>query len=468
MAAKKKSPALLLSMGCLTTLFLLHLTRTRPLRYFERSSCSTTDALCDNHVPAVSVFKSRSTVGGDDVKFDKLYVGCETWLSEYITWHAQELQRLKAGEHVEILVYTCGPDEFCGGIGDRISGILSTFYVAVVTKRLFMIDHPSPFPLRQTLIPALIVWDATFLIKERMSTTTINLVDTARPLESFAEIFSAHGTGVGVIRLKINRYYVGMTLWASRVSKKTNQTGSDAIGAMYKMRRDACVSANVKYFSELVTRQTFHLAFWALFEFSIAVKKRSMDMLQEAKLTSSHSQYVAVHARIGGTNPDSHGVAGWDDPARHDLKDLDMFISCAVQKMERGSWYPNLPSFESPKGRFSAMVFSDRLDFKVRAHKADERFGYSSSTTLFHVDRSKTSSDFLAEAGNVDAYAELLLLSEAVCIVGSVSTFSGLAASISSEAHSDARCFCIFDSCGNDNVDFFEQTERSRVPLSNL
>ena len=107
------------------------------------------------------------------------------------------------------------------------------------------------------------------------------------------------------------------------------------------------------------------------------------------------------------------------------------------------------------------MVFSDSLDFKEQAQNADARFRHTSSTTLLHVDRSKSSSEALLKAGNIDAYAELLLLSEALCIVGSISTFSGLAASISSEAHGDARCFCIFYSCDNDNYDFFEQTEPS-------
>jgi len=391
--------------------------------------------------------------------------GCEAWLDDYADWHARELQLLRTGKRVKTLVYTCATDEPCGGIGDRISGMLSAFYVAVASKRLFIIDHPSPFTLSQTLAPTLIDWDHANLVDETLPSTTIYLVDTANPMESFAEIFEAHDTDVDVLRLKVNRYYAGMTLWTPQISGNPNQTKFRHIGALHNLRRESCISTKVMYFSQLATRQTFHLAFSSLFEFSPVVKKRSTEMLLEVGVEiSSNSEYVAVHARIGGANPDSGSVAGWEDPERHSLKDLEIFMSCARQKLLGEIMPPHV--FKPPHEPQIVLVFSDSLDFKEQAQNDDARFKFTPSTTLFHVDRSKTSSEALLKAGNIDAYAELLLLSEASCIVGSHSTFSGIAASISSKGHGDTWCFCIFDSCSNDNYDFFEQTERSRVSFT--
>ncbi len=391
----------------------------------------------------------------------KILGGCEAWLDEYADWHARELQLLRAGKPVKTLIYTCANHEPCGGIGDRISGMLSAFYIAVASRRLFLIDHLSPFSLSQTLVPSLIDWDNVNLVDDTLSTTTVYLVDTANPIESFADIFDAHDTGVDVLRLKVNRYYAGMTLWTPQISGiYPGETKFRRIGALYNMRRESCISAEVKYFSQLATRQTFHLAFWSLFEFSYAVKQRSTEMLRQVGVqTSSKSEYIAVHARIGGSNPDSIGVAGWDDPERHSQKDLGNFMSCARQKMF-GSIVP--PRVFKPPLEL-VLVFSDSTYFKEQAQHADPHFKFIPSTTLFHVDRSKTSNESVLEAGNLDAYAELSLLSEASCIVGSLSTFSGVAASMSRDGNGDNRCFCIFDSCSNDNYDFFEQTERARV-----
>ena len=48
---------------------------------------------------------------------------------------------------VHVLVYEC--HVHCGGLGDRISGILSAFYAAVATDRMFVIDSTMPIELRE-------------------------------------------------------------------------------------------------------------------------------------------------------------------------------------------------------------------------------------------------------------------------------------------------------------------------------
>lgn len=47
----------------------------------------------------------------------------------------------------------------CGGLGDRLNGIISTFLIAMITRRSFAIDWRSPCSLSEHLIPNEINWD---------------------------------------------------------------------------------------------------------------------------------------------------------------------------------------------------------------------------------------------------------------------------------------------------------------------
>ncbi|CAF1112277.1 unnamed protein product [Rotaria magnacalcarata] len=54
------------------------------------------------------------------------------------------------------ITYRCR--EWCGGWGDRLRGITSTFILAVITQRRFYIDMPYPCELTKFLIPNLYDW----------------------------------------------------------------------------------------------------------------------------------------------------------------------------------------------------------------------------------------------------------------------------------------------------------------------
>merc|ERR1712194_371135 len=59
---------------------------------------------------------------------------------------------------VPILVYSCQPFAQCGGHGDRLNGIITVFVLAVLTRRVFLIDSESPIPMTMLLSPHLIDW----------------------------------------------------------------------------------------------------------------------------------------------------------------------------------------------------------------------------------------------------------------------------------------------------------------------
>merc|ERR1719329_378221 len=80
----------------------------------------------------------------------------QCWLQPYIDFHADAVKSLRNGHCVPSLVYVC--EKNCGGIGDRMSGIISAFYLAVALDRAFFIDYKSPFPLTETLVPKTMRW----------------------------------------------------------------------------------------------------------------------------------------------------------------------------------------------------------------------------------------------------------------------------------------------------------------------
>lgn len=59
------------------------------------------------------------------------------------------------------LIYSCESNKkkhFCGGMGDRFRGIISAFYMALLSNRRFELYSPVPIPLQKYLKPNLVNW----------------------------------------------------------------------------------------------------------------------------------------------------------------------------------------------------------------------------------------------------------------------------------------------------------------------
>ena len=81
----------------------------------------------------------------------------ELW-SKYFSQHAhavdQAFSQDSSGQHkgllglgrsVRSIIWACHPEFPCGGHGDRLKGIFSTFVFAMLTNRMFFIDAPMTF-----------------------------------------------------------------------------------------------------------------------------------------------------------------------------------------------------------------------------------------------------------------------------------------------------------------------------------
>lgn len=82
-----------------------------------------------------------------------------SWQRRYKTFHHKTLRSWKSGRY---LIYSCKGDGYgCAGYGNRIGGIASLFFLAILTNRVFLIDWklPESTALERFLQPNNIQWN---------------------------------------------------------------------------------------------------------------------------------------------------------------------------------------------------------------------------------------------------------------------------------------------------------------------
>jgi len=372
----------------------------------------------------------------------------ECWLQPYFDFHADAVQSLRRGNCVPSLVYVC--EKNCGGIGDRMSGIISAFYLAIALDRAFFIDYKSPFPLTETLVPKTMRWD--YNVKRKCITNNsfrsneneIFMVDSENPHQVLRRIEQLHERGTSTIRLHVNRYYVGILLWMVPSSLKLSERAAAFESGMIRKLDNYCPGRNA---IENNAGYTFSFAFTQLFDFAPEVKDRALHMIQELAL-GADAEFIAVHIRIGGRPKKSRRVVGWIDPKRHEIEDAATFFDCADSKRRNA---------ESISNSSPIVLFSDSEELKKAPIVATRGVRVVKSTHISHTDRSWSFSKQSMRRGNVDTFAELYLMSRASCIVGSSSTYSGLASSLTFPPR---ECFSYFGNCTESRWDFWTQTEQ--------
>lgn len=380
---------------------------------------------------------SKSQKSDKPVALDFFQETC--WLDNYISLHNKAIGALPNIHSNSFLIYVC--DEQCGGVGDRLSGLLSLFYLAVALERVFLIDYTSPVALELTLVPRQMEWNCSKLLPDGLHSESLTMIDTPDKLGALERLKRLVSAQTPVIRVKINRYWLGMYLWMKHDEKHGGVEKEPVFlqGALSSLQLSSCGSFRV---SDARPRDTFALGFSKLFDFSPEVKARAVQMYDELNVDPS-SDYIAIHARFGGQQK-NQTILGWDDPERHKTEDIVDFISCAKSNFTRFG-----------ERATTIVLFSDNEEVKESALVSAEGIKTTRSTQLVHVDKSTSNNHDELVKGNVDTFTELYILSRSSCLVGSISTFSGLASSLIQQPND---CFTFFFSCA-DSVDFWKETE---------
>eukprot|EP00744_Colponema_vietnamica_P020788 GILI01029582.1.p1 GENE.GILI01029582.1~~GILI01029582.1.p1 ORF type:complete len:655 (+),score=35.65 GILI01029582.1:23-1987(+) len=98
----------------------------------------------NDYVDAIASIRQCRALGAEAVGFISLYL------------HRHHNNGLPSR-----LIYSCESNKrkhFCGGMGDRLRGIISTFYMALLSNRRFELYSPVPIPMQKYLKPHLVNW----------------------------------------------------------------------------------------------------------------------------------------------------------------------------------------------------------------------------------------------------------------------------------------------------------------------
>jgi hypothetical protein len=399
-------------------------------------------------------FRYRATT---QQKLNRMTPALPGWMLDYVNFVYSQLEiSPTTGEFTlkpdaKYLLWTCRmrSKEGCGGIGDRLNGIVQGLYMAICTNRVFLVDWEHPDPLT-ALIPALLPW---------------NITSGNVPISQILHTIDNRQNQFLLDPSKIPDQIQGLEL-------RSNLWLYEPI-----VRQTQCLR---KYWDEHGgldnSTQLYQTAFWTLFEWSPTIVQHTADLKRRAGLSTLSSTtaestgdgslstvapvrpYIAMHVRTGVG-------ASWVDPPRHAREeDWRRFYQCArtIQQGIRDLCPPTVIPSSGQQSLLDIYVASDNALAKETLQQWDaedcrQQTNNVSTTTfrsaphleVFHIDRSQKERMRDPAAADLDLWGELSTLTDAVCLVTSRSKFSYLPTWLSPQ---QPRCQVRFDYCSSENV----------------
>jgi hypothetical protein len=369
------------------------------------------------------------------------------WIESYIDFHNERVivengtARLKPG--TKYLMYSC--DSGCGGIGDRINGILTLFYVAMTTNRVLLIDHPNPCPLTESLVPNRINWNVPRESLPRAGKVyraidTFNFPFLVEPCE-----LEKDNEG---LQIHVNMWYGEIFIWKSNCMKG------------YLMNKNATNLGPEDF------RHMYRWGFWTLFRFNKNVLRRA----DELKLMAGLPLLVPIDNNRTRLLPQRKDATNSNDTI-DDEKDSDEYLEFAPYigvhiRGERHAGEEKHRAFlECAQGLQKRIMLKqqtqpprlifivddsypgrDDLPVKKVIQSWDPDSVRIANSNVFHTDLTRNGRN--GARGNLDAYAELVILLDSECLVRSRSGFSELPHRIAvSNKLTFERCGMQFDRC---------------------
>jgi len=294
-----------------------------------------------------------------------------------------------AGADVRVLVYSCQPFAQCGGHGDRLNGIVTAFLLAVLTRRVFLVDSESPLPLHMFLAPRTVDWRVRGSALATAGWRQRSYHDKRRHFE--ADIGRLAASPDPLLVLAMN-YRMLRSLFEAP-----------------ELRPAAAALGLPEHVPPFFVAEVFD----ALFVPSPGLR-REIGRLREALGGLEDGRFVAVHLRTGDV--------AWD-PARHGKAELQGFLACARQAeaelgLPGGPETPWLLATDSAEVAEAAAALPEALAGKLRVPGGGGRV---------HIDRSDMGEVIEGVSAN---YAEWWLFGRAAAVVLSRSFFGETAAEV--------------------------------------
>ena len=340
------------------------------------------------------------------------------WLYAYTEYHKNitKLEPDLRPKSTLYLKYVCRGG--CGGVGDRLNGIIQGFYMALCTNRIFLIDWETPDPLNRFLAPHFVSWRQTIPSGPVLNIHSMD--DNQVP-----SLTNPNAVPEGQSVELISNIWVG----EEEILKST------------------CMRDYLEQFDQdpSSTHELYRKAFWTLFQWTPGVIQRVQAIRQNIQLfpnDSDRQSYVAVHVRTGL-------VKDTKDFIRSSAKasTWPQYYQCA-RDLQRG-----IQSKCSMKNVSDIPIYlaADTAQVKQNFLEWDEDASVKTVVDMevFHVDR--TNKAFLNDSDTAafDIWADLKLLIDSTCLVMTVSKFSRLADWLPIQP----RCAVQYDDCGSEQVE---------------
>lgn len=248
-----------------------------------------------------------------------------------------------------------------GGLGDRMRGLITVFWAAYFSNRIFLIDWIDPRPITETLIPVFYNWTFDGACDDMIHVSDMNSK---------------------------------RDIWEKILNE-----------SRHRSERYLCVTTNSPYFNkteflELNNNQLRRIALRTLFRPSDVLELMLNVALMSFGL-SPGEEFLAIHFRQGGVET--------KDQVINNLQDAKFFHICALT-LTRSFRLPFILLSDTTEGRKSM----DRFDPKPMVY---------GNNTIFHIDKTTTIMNETIH-GNFVAFVSWLLISKATCSVISYSGFS--------------------------------------------
>ncbi|KAI2496200.1 sulfotransferase family [Fragilaria crotonensis] len=339
------------------------------------------------HVQNASAASTQNTTGIPD------------YLLRYVQFHRESVEGGKVKDGVPFLVYRCYGG--CAGLGGRIKAMIKSFYAAVCSQRVFLIDSPFPLPLQDYLAPNMIEWNASY----RNETDEL-------------DIFVRQGKGENYLVIPDN-----MT------------------GIIIAKAHDAALMS-----IHIITGGSR-----VLFQFTDQVEARAAKLLQNAGVVSSQP-YVAAHLRTG-SGPT------WDDKAlrlmRQNRTGPAPFAECFQLLRDTHGYTQGYIAADNDAPKSALNQIEPLLKFAtVEIFHIDRSLSTNATDTMsfFHDPNGRslsgTGSMEHARNGTLDLFAELKVLVDSNCRIMSWSSLSYVSHFMALQPH----CGLLSTDCSNATI----------------
>ena len=366
------------------------------------------------------------------------------WVQSYIEFHKSQIQKsnnLTLSDSTRWLQWYCNYNDdgvrHCGGLADRIKGMMEALILAMVDQRVVLFEEwegsssTGQHPLTDYLQPNTIQWTLA---------PNATMVKKAKKFPTFVDAFGlSKSPAQRIVKTATCTFsipkVVGVRFTGNLLTEEKILTAPGCYG---------------KFGSDMGT--VYSDLFWTLFRFSPAVHAEA-DRLRGARIIPQYrNYYVGVHVRTGNFSDDSGGTRV-GRLRQSSVQALDQFAACiqavatAIHAKCGG---------DSPPVTYLA---SDNADAKRYIH---QKVGQSvpiqaPDVDMMHIDLHNnnhddtlqdlnTGNDNKQQAGYRAVFGELKILMDSTCIITSDSGFSRLAKSLTRQR---PRCAIAYDRCSN-------------------